>query len=276
MIQPIPAMGIPWRGDSDLDDGADVGLDDDSLGRYTDSITSAQDFYLSRSGAKDDLPYAGAWLYIATKDPRFLHDAEADYTRIAGQEGKHGWTAVWDDVRYGVYVLMSKIYADPDYANDTLITSAERYDGYFDYNLHAQNFFNYWLEDGAIQRTPGGLAWLSEWGSGRYTTSTAFLAMVYRKHLVEQNAGAQLQENYLKFATEQINYLLGDNPLDMSYLVGFGSNWSQYAHHRSSHASTTNDIYDPEFPRHVLYGALAGGPDIDDSYTTDRTNYILA
>ncbi|MDH4318857.1 MAG: glycoside hydrolase family 9 protein, partial [Desulfobulbaceae bacterium] len=37
-----------------------------------------------------------------------------------------------------------------------------------------------------------------------------------------------------------------------------------------------NNIYDPVLPRHVLYGALAGGPALDDSYTDDRENYMLS
>ncbi|MEJ2694283.1 MAG: glycoside hydrolase family 9 protein, partial [Candidatus Thiodiazotropha sp.] len=246
---------------------------DKSLGRYSDSITDAQGYYASHSGAKDDLPFAAAWLYIATKTPRFLHDAEADYTRIADREGHHAWTAVWDDVRYGVYLLMAKVYADPDYAADSLISAAERHDGYFDYNLHAQNFLNHWLRDGGVLRTPGGMAWLSGWGSARYNTMTAFLALVYRKHLIEQGMGADLQENYLKFATEQVNYVLGDNPLQMSYLVGFGVNFSQVAHHRAAHGSSTNSINEPPLPRHVLYGGLAGGPDAQDGYTDNRGDF---
>ncbi|MBI5557197.1 MAG: glycoside hydrolase family 9 protein [Deltaproteobacteria bacterium] len=241
--------------------------------KYSDCITDAQSYYRSTAGDKDDFVFAGAALYIATKDPRFLHDAEADYLPISDREGHHGWTAVWDDVRYGVYVLLAKIYADPDYGADSLITGAERHDGYYDYNLHAQNFLNYWTH--GIAHTPGGMAWLSQWGSARYPAATAFLALVYRKHLLAVNLGPQLRENYLKFATEQVNYVLGDNPLHMSYMVGFGAQASQVAHHRAAHGSSTNDIHNPELPRHVLYGGLAGGPASDDSYTDDRNAFTM-
>lgn len=246
---------------------------DASLGRYSDSIIDAQGFYASHAGAKDDLPYAAAWLYIATGEPRFLHDAEADYLRISDRVGHKGWTMVWDDVRYGVYMLMSRIYSMPSYPQDSLITSAERHDGYYDYNLHAQNFLNHWVNDNRAGFTPAGMAWLATWGSARYTTSTALLALIYRKHLQNINAGQQLQDNYLKFATEQVNYVLGDNPLNMSYMVGYGDNYSQVAHHRAAHGSTTNNISNPVIPRFVLYGGLAGGPAGDDSYTNDRSNY---
>ncbi|MDH5300412.1 MAG: glycoside hydrolase family 9 protein [Gammaproteobacteria bacterium] len=245
-----------------------------NLGHYSDSIADAKQYYASRSGAKDDLPFAAAWLYKATKDPRYLHDAEAYYTPIADNTGHKGWTLVWDDVRYGVYVLMAEIYSDADYVKDSLIGS-QRDNGYYDYNLHAQNFLNHWLRDGGIYRTPGGMAWLAPWASARYNTATAFLAMVYRKHLQQLNVGQQLQENYLRFATEQVNYVLGDNPLGMSYMVGFGDNYSQVAHHRSSHGSTTNSLSNPAIPRHVLYGGLAGGPSKADTYTTDRSSFAM-
>lgn len=240
--------------------------------RYSNVITDAQGFYRSVSGPKDDIPFAAAWLYLATKEARFLHDAEAVYTRIADRAGHATWTAVWDDVRYAVYVVMAKIYADPDYARDSLIGS-ERRDGYFDYDLHARNFFNFWQH--GVPRTPGGMAWLTSWGSARYNTMTSFLALVYRKHLVEQGMYPELQQQYLNFATEQVNYVLGDNPLGLSYMVGYGDHWVQVAHHRAAHGSSTNNINNPVLPRHVLYGGLAGGPDSQDGYTTSRSAFAM-
>ncbi|MDX2168909.1 MAG: glycoside hydrolase family 9 protein, partial [Deltaproteobacteria bacterium] len=50
---------------------------DKSLGRYSDSILDARSYYASTSGAQDDLPWAAAWLYRATGEARYLHDAEA-------------------------------------------------------------------------------------------------------------------------------------------------------------------------------------------------------
>ena len=102
---------------------------------------------------------------------------------------------------------------------------------------------------------------------------TAFLALVYRKHLIAQGVGLNLQDNHLKFATEQINYVLEDNPLNISYMVGYGSNYSQVAHHQSSHGSSTNNIYALQLPRHMLYGGLAGGPNAYDNCTGDRASF---
>lgn len=247
---------------------------DKSLGRYSDSILDARSYYASTSGAQDDLPWAAAWLYRATGQARYLHDAEADYTRVADNTGHTAWTAVWDDVRYGLYFLMAEIASEPGYAADTTITAAQRQNGYFDYELHARNFLQHWLRNGGVARTPGGMAWLSGWASARYNTMTAFLALVHRQHL-GTGGDPVLRQSYLNFATEQLNYVLGDNPLGMSYAVGFGPVWSQVAHHRASHGSTTNNVAVPALPRHVLYGGLAGGPRLDDSYTDDRNEFSL-
>lgn len=248
---------------------------DRSLGRYSDSILDARSFYPSTAGAQDDLPWAAAWLYRATKDPVYLRRAEADYTRVADNTGHTAWTSVWDDVRYSLYILMAEIAADPEYARDSLITAADRRNGFFAYDAHARHFLDYWLSASNVQRTPGGMAWLSGWGSARYNTSTAFLALVYRRHLARLGGDPLAQQNYLNFAAEQVNYVLGDNPLGMSYMVGFGSIWSQTAHHRASHGSTTNDVAYPLLPRFVLHGGLAGGPRLDDSYTGDRNEFSL-
>src|SRR5262249_19498179 len=67
---------------------------------------------------------------------------------------------------------------------------------------------------------------------------------------------------------------LGANPRQSSYVVGFGTNPPQRPHHRTSHGSWTANIADPPYQRHVLYGALVGGPAVDDSYTDDRADYV--
>jgi endoglucanase len=268
--------------------------DDDKRGCYSDSIPDAASFYACSSGARDDLPFAAAWLYIATGEPEYLHKAESDYTHIAHNTGHTAWTLVWDDVRYGVYPLMAHIKTLPNYWQDTQIGLDQRVDGYFDYDAHAQFFFKHWLN--SITRTPSGMAWLSSWASARYNTATAFLMLVYRDHLIEQNMYPNRQQSYLNFATEQVNYVLGDNPClevgidpcgrtqqrngferlyGMSYIVGFGDRWSQSAHHRGSHGSTSNSPADPVLPRHILYGALAGGPRTNDTYSFNRNDFGL-
>jgi hypothetical protein len=59
-------------------------------------------------------------------------------------------------------------------------------------------------------------------------------------------------------------------------VVGFGSNPPVNPHHRGAHGSWNGSISNPIESRHILYGALVGGPSSasDSSYVDDRSNYI--
>ncbi|MCA1992901.1 MAG: glycoside hydrolase family 9 protein, partial [Coleofasciculus sp. S288] len=116
--------------------------------------------------------------------------------------------------------------------------------------------------------TNGGLAWLDQWGSLRYSANTAFLAGVYSDTVKDYS------DRYSNFAESQIDYILGDNPNDFSYMVGFGDKYALQPHHRGAHGGT--NINDPAPNDHILYGALVGGPSSpnDNAYTDSRSNYI--
>ena len=85
----------------------------------------------------------------------------------------------------------------------------------------------------------------------------------------------------------QMNYLMGDNPLNRSYIVGFGSTTpasairsaasasaAQHPHHAAAHGSTTNNQDDPPTHRHTLWGGLVGGPDWKDQHADLTTDYV--
>lgn len=58
-------------------------------------------------------------------------------------------------------------------------------------------------------------------------------------------------KEYLSAAYEQLNYILGKNPMNISYITGFGSNCVMHPHHRPSEA---DDIEEP------VPGLLVCGP----------------
>ena len=75
--------------------------------------------------------------------------------------------------------------------------------------------------------------------------------------------------------------MLGSNPMDMSYLVGYGNRYPQYVHHRGAsipvNASTEcSDGFkwlnstDPN--PNVAVGALVGGPFLNESFIDSRNN----
>ncbi len=222
-------------------------------GKYSDSIPDAANFYNSYSGYNDELAWGAIWLHEAFQakgnvTTPYLAKAESHYQGL-----NPGWTQSWDDKSYGVAVMLAQETGKTRYKTDV------------------ETWLNRWSgHSPGMTYTQGGLAWLDQWGSLRYSANTAFIAGIYSDRVNDYNG------RYANFAESQINYMLGDNPNNRSYMIGFGSNSPQNPHHRASHGSTSNNIASPANNRHVLYGALVGGPSApnDNAYVDDRTNYI--
>ena len=225
-------------------------------GKYSDSIPDAANYYNSYSGYNDELTWAAAWLYKATGDASYLTKAEQIYAQnFAGQTMT--WTQSWDDNRYGASILLAGLTGKDQYKQD-----AERYLDYWSVGING----------GAtrVKYTDGGLAFLNGWGSLRYATTTAMMALMYADTVKDYGT------RYRDFALSQVNYALGANPRNSSYLVGFGTNSPVNPHHRGASGVWDGNVSNPAVNRHVLYGALVGGPESADdfNYHDDRPNYI--
>ena len=230
-------------------------------GVYSESVPQAQGFYTSYSGYNDELVWGAAWLLRATGDEKYreMFDkiAEAEYGE---QDPKkyYGTTGPisWDDKRPGVYILIA------------MITREER---------HMQNAYKYCDNILKQPKTPGGLWYdqnLSQWASNRYASNAACVLALFASILPETDSK---RKEYIDFVKSQIDYILGDNPAGINYVVGAEENSPKAVHHRG--ASGTYDSTDknakPYWDIFTLYGALAGGPGKDDSYTDTRTNYQM-
>jgi endoglucanase len=229
---------------------------DNFRGKYSDCIRDAAGFYNSWSGFNDELVWGAIWLYRATNDPAYLTKAQNYYANLSNEPQtttkSFRWTHAWDDKSYGCYVLLANLTNNPAYRAD------------------AERWLDYW-SIGAGLRTAGGLAYVDSagWGALRYAANTAFLALVYS----DQLSDATKKQRYHDFAVRQINYALGQNPRNSSYVVGFGANSPRNVHHRTAHGSWSDNINDPVTSRHILYGALVGGPDTSDNYTDNRQDF---
>jgi endoglucanase len=127
-------------------------------------------------------------------------------------------THAWDDKSYGCYVLLAKLTGKLAYRQD------------------AERWLNYWTvgaEGQKVAYTPGGLAWLDQWGSLRYVMNTASIEFIYSDWVPD----AALKIRYHDFAVRQVDYTLGDNPGKRSFVVGFGVNPPTKPHHRSAHGA---------------------------------------
>ncbi|CAL9528869.1 Endoglucanase E-4 [Actinosynnema sp. ALI-1.44] len=231
-------------------------------GKYSSCITDAASFYNSWSGYQDELVWGAIWLYRATGDAAYLTKAKAEYPKLSTEPQSttrsYKWTIAWDDKSYGSYALLAKLTGEAEYVAD------------------ANRWLDYWTtgyNGNRIRYSPGGQAVLDTWGSLRYAANTAFVALVYSDWLRATDPARAT--TYHDFGVKQINYALGDNPRNSSYVVGFGANPPRNPHHRTAHGAWADSIQEPATSRHVLYGALVGGPSTnDDRYTDSRQDYI--
>lgn len=138
----------------------------------------------------------------------------------------------------------------------------------------------------------GGLLFKMDNSNLQYVTSTTFLLVTYAKfltkaHKVVNCGGAIVTPRRLRtIAKKQVDYLLGDNPMKMSYMVGYGSRYPKRIHHRSSSLPSLSahpakidcgsgfTFMHTENPNpNILVGAVVGGPDGHDQYTDERSDY---
>ena len=226
-------------------------------GKYSDSITEVQGYYNSWSGYEDELSYGAAWLARAKEaaggdGTAYRQKALQLYnTEIGGLS--NGWTQNWDDTSYGAAVLLAE-----DTGNAKIRSDVE-------------GWLNSWVNGtNGVQITAGGLRFISQWGSLRYAANTAMLAGVYADSVTDPNGA------YSQLATDTIDYILGDNPRNSSYEVGYGINSPQQPHHRAASGVGWDGFRNGLPNENILYGALVGGPSQanDFAYTDVRSDYI--
>lgn len=219
--------------------------------RYRSSAgyTRANGFYTSHSGYWDELAWGAMWLHLASNEPGYLDKAIAAHAQA--QDSTY-WAHTWDNKMIGTTLLLARRTGNPIYAQ------------------RIEAHLEHWI--GGLPRTPGGLVFLDRWGSLRYATTTAFIALAYGTQLGD----AVKRDRYQRFALRQINYALGDNPRRSSYVCGFGANPPRNPHHRAAHDSPQHSIDIPALNRHELTGALVGGPASanDFDYADDRRDYV--
>jgi endoglucanase len=219
----------------------------DYQGSYTVAIP-AGNFY-SSTGFFDEIAWAGAWLYRATNEDKYLQNAEKLYDDNYFQYENEYFG--WDSKGPGLQVILAKATGNQKY-----LTHLESTCDKMVYQL---------------ARTPKGLVFVQQWGSLRHSSNLAFLCLAVAE------LGVKPQE-YRAFGKEQIGYALGDT--GRSFVVGFGNNPPTQPHHRAAScpdrpAPCGQDelTFDGPSPQ-TLFGALVGGPGSQDEYIDDREDYI--
>lgn len=230
--------------------------------QLSDNDDGPRSFYISSKWV-DDYCWAGMWLYMATGDTDYLDEAlgvlNNDY--YAPPTYVHCWNDVWT----GAMCLISECN-DKD---NTILDRFRTISGKNEYEIK-----DFWSQiekqiqncmSGSLGKlSPQGYFFLDKWGSARYNTAAQLAALVYDKY---NNEGKPSE--YSDWARGQMEYLLGNNDAGTAYVVGYNENAVKYPHHRAASGLTMAE--DTREQKHVLYGALVGGPDSDD-YHSDTTN----
>lgn len=216
---------------------------------YNNAIPNISSYYNSYSGYMDELAWSAAWLYRATGESSYLDDAREHF---AAASPNPNWSQSWGGKINGAACLLAGLTGEAQFRNAV------------------EQHLDHWQPGGGVTYTSGGLAWLDTWGSLRYAANTSFIAFAYAEMVGDPDG------RYRSFGESQINYMLGDNPRNSSYVCGFGVNPPVRPHHVHAHGSWNNQISDPNPNRHRLWGALVGGPASADDfdYVDDRSDYV--
>ncbi|GLT65975.1 hypothetical protein SLA2020_383710 [Shorea laevis] len=247
-------------------------------GAYSDKLGSAVcPFYCSYSGYKDELLWGAAWLFRATNDVSYYN-----LLKSLGADDQPDLFS-WDNKYSGAHVLL---------ARRALLSKDQNFQSF---KGEAENFMCKIIPNSpssTTQYTQGGLMYKMSQSNLQYVTSISFLLTTYAKYMRATKStfdcGSLLvTPNYLTaIAKRQIDYILGVNPIRMSYMVGFGPTFPKRVHHRGSslpsvarHPESIGcDSFEPFFytanPNpNILVGAIVGGPNQNDGFPDDRSDY---
>uniref|UniRef100_A0A0D9X7I4 Endoglucanase n=1 Tax=Leersia perrieri TaxID=77586 RepID=A0A0D9X7I4_9ORYZ len=248
----------------------------DFANNYRGSFQSSCPFYCSYSGFQDELLWAAAWLYKATRDANYL-----DFlTNNQGSSNPVNEFS-WDNKYAGAQMLAAQEYLGGR-------TQLARYKDNLDSFVCAlmPNSGNV-----QIRTTPGGLLFTRDSVNLQYTTTATLVLSIYSKVLKSSGSGGvrcsatTFSANQISsFAASQVDYILGKNPMGMSYMVGFSGKYPRRIHHRGasvpsikvlSRKVTCNEGFSSWFPTsdpnpNIHVGAIVGGPDGNDQFSDNR------
>ena len=232
----------------------------DNEKQLSDNADGPRAFYGS-SKWEDDWCWAAAWMYKATGDASVF-----DYAvEIFDYYAPSGWCYCWNDMWSGAATMWAIINQEhPELDLVQKIRDAQGKNQYVFDNFWDDDCLGKCFKTWKALETPGGYAFLNQWGSCRYNTAMQLILMLYDKYTNDGKPGERSE-----WAAKQMQYIMGNNPLDRCYICGYNEKSVKYPHHRA--ASGLLMAEDPREQRHVLWGALAGGPDGSDKHR-DTTN----
>ena len=225
--------------------------------RYHETLTDAYNYYKSFSGFYDELVHGWSWLARAHK--------------ILGTGGEVKYAT---KKAMGIYIKYLQESYPMEYSWDGKLPAALVNLARLTDEPKIWNKLDWFVSTAFVDRetnTAHGLPFVSEWGSNRYAANLAFIGLLSLKLHEEKSKPWQLgltSEKVLNKCEFVVNYILGDNPMQTSYMVGYkkpGSNSKmvQNPHHKAASCPPWPEpcgwdtFVDNAGPTtHILYGAI--------------------
>lgn len=255
---------------------------------YSKGNPYIEPFYNSTS-FWDEYMWGATWLYFATGNDTYISlatDSRLSKHLNASQKIPDMRVLSWDNKLPAAMLLLMRlrIFLSPGYPYEEMLEKYQDWTGLTMCSfLERYKVFN-WTKGGLIQINHGQGQPL------QYVVNAAFLASLFVDYMKASDVpGWYCGETFVElgdlqaFATSQIDYILGANPLKMSYVIGFGNNFPRHVHHRGASIPDNNIKYgctcgyrwrDTTKPNpNNITGAMVGGPDKFDRFQDVRTKY---
>ncbi|CAH8306226.1 unnamed protein product [Eruca vesicaria subsp. sativa] len=225
----------------------------------------------------DELLWAAAWLYKATGESKYMSYviSNRDWSQAVNEFS-------WDNKFAGAQALLASFVK---FCNQI----------YFLFNLTNPFLLIYFLKEFYKGKTDLGKfkSDVEDNINLQYVTTAITVLFHYSKTLTQAQVGS-IQCGSTKFTVSQIqnfsksqvDYILGSNPMKMSYMVGFGSKYPTQLHHRGSSLPSIKSkpekidcgggfsYYNSVQPNpNVHTGAIVGGPNSTDYFSDKRSDY---
>ncbi|CAN6478684.1 unnamed protein product [Victoria cruziana] len=248
-------------------------------GAYSNSLHDVVcPFYCSFDGYQDELLWAAAWLHKASEDRTYREYIKSNEKVLGADETINEFG--WDNKHAGINVLISKevLMGDAHYLQS--------------FKLNADNFVCSLLPGTShphVEYSPGGLIFKTGGSNMQHVTSLSFLLLTYSNYLSHSNhvvpcgRVSATPAGLKRIAKQQVDYILGDNPMKMSYMVGYGPRYPQRIHHRGSSLPSVSThpahigckagsryFFSPSPNPNLLVGAVVGGPNSTDIFPDSR------
>ncbi len=236
---------------------------------------------------EDDFCWAAAWMYKATGDAKVFEQGEKNAYELFDYYAPSGWCYCWNDMWSGAALMWAVINQEhPELDMVQKIRDAQGKNQYVFDDFWDNDCLGKCLKTWQQLETAGGFAYLNQWGSCRYNTAMQLICLLYDKY---HNEGKPSE--WSEWAKKQMDYVLGQNDITYkeeakysvlagkngthgprAFVVGYNDNAVKNPHHRA--ASGLLMAEDAREQRHILWGALAGGPDGSDGHDDATKDWV--